>query len=483
MRAMYEPANAEGFRLKVPPLRVWPSGLNLRLPRWSTLAYLLLPLAAYAALHARANLVGKVRVRGYMVERGAAGVSALRAYSQEWPRQHVTVRAGPYAMRYTRAELGASMPTERVCARVLGLDHMGLAELDLGALWSADSRGIELPLSPVIDQTKLVMQVSELRRRVEHLPVPGMIMSDGNVLPGIPGFTIELATAVDTLANALRADELEVQLNGRSMAPPEPLRYGSETAGGFAYRMVMFETKYRTAGPAAGRAHNVEMAAAHLEGLVIPPRGELSFNAVVGERSYARGFANAKEIAARRIVDGVGGGVCQVAATLHAAAFLGGFDLPVYQPHSRPAHYIELGLDTMVSWPAQDMRIANPYPFSVRVRASARDGVLRIALEGSGKAHFVEWNTRILARVRPGTQEVLDDTLAAGESEVLQEPIDGLTVRRVRTIYLPTGPRREESMLKYPPNDRIVAVGSSSAHARPKLASSQRISRLVLDDF
>jgi vancomycin resistance protein YoaR len=478
---MYGRANRE-FRLKVPTLRGWPE-LKLRLPRWSTLAYLLLPLAAYAALHTRANLVGKVRVRGYMVERGAPGVTALRAYSQEWPRQYLTVRAGPYAMRYTRAELGASMPTERVCARILGLDRVAWTELDLASLWRADSRGLELQLSPVIAQTTLVAQMSELRRRVEHMPVPGMIMGDGNVLPGIPGFTLDLVDAVETVARALNSDQLEVELNGRSVAPPAPERYGSESVARFAYKMVTFETKYRTAGPAAGRAHNVEMAAAHLESVVIPPRGELSFNAVVGERSYARGFSNAKEIAARRIVDGVGGGVCQVAATLHAAAFLGGFDLPEYQPHSRPAHYIDFGLDTMVSWPAQDMRIANPYPFPVRVRASARDGVLRITLEGSGKAHFVDWNTRILARVRAGTQELIDDTLAADESEVIQEAIDGLTVRRVRTVYLPTGPRREESILKYPPNDRIVAVGSRSAHARSKLASSERISRLVLDDF
>jgi vancomycin resistance protein YoaR len=444
---------------------------------------MLLPMVAYAALQARENLFGKVRVRGYLVERGEAGVASLRAYSEQWPLQELTVRVGPYAVVHTRSELGASMPSERACARVLSLGFTGLSGIDLSSLWSFDDGPVELALSPVIVRSTLVFRLAELRRRVERLPVPGAIMDDGHVLAGIPGFSIDFAHAIDAVERALGSDQSEVELIGRSIPPPEPVRYGADRAVSFAYNMVTFETKYRTGGPFAGRAHNVEMAAGHLEGAVIGPGGELSFNAVVGERSYARGFAGAKEIAARRIVDGVGGGVCQVAATLHAAAFLGGFELPDYQPHSRPAHYIELGLDTMVSWPAQDMRIANPYPFPVRVHAQARDGTLRIALEGSDKPYFVEWNTRILARVKPGTQEVLDDMLPAGESEVVQQAIDGLTVRRVRTIYLPSGPRREESMLKYPPNDRIIAIGTNTSRSRRHIIPAERVSSLALEDF
>ena len=481
-RAMYGAEN-EDSRLKVPPPSMWLTGPIMRLPRWSVWSAVLLPGLFYLALNAAAYQAGKVWVRGYVVERGAAGVAALRLYGQQWPLEPVTLHVGPYAMRYTRAELGASMPVERVCTRLSSLASAGLAGIDFGTLLRFNGRGVELELFPVIVRSSLAVRLSELRKRVEHQPIAGMIMADGSVLPGIPGFTIDFANAVDAVTRALYAEQSAVQIAGRSVAPPEPVRYGSDGPGRFTYSMVSFETKYRTTGPASGRAHNVEMAAARLDSVVIAPRGELSFNAVVGERSYARGFAGAKEIAARRIVDGIGGGVCQVAATLHAAAFLGGFDLPEYQPHSRPAHYIELGLDTMVSWPAQDMRIANPYPFPVRVRALARDGSLRITLEGAAKANFVEWSTRILSRVKPGVQQVIDDSLAPGESEVVQEAIDGLTVRRVRTIYLPTGPHREEAVLKYPPNDRIIAIGSNSGRTRRHAHQNERISRLMLDDF
>ncbi|MET0385401.1 MAG: VanW family protein [Polyangiales bacterium] len=422
---------------------------------------LLLPLAVYALVRGGIDLMGEVRVRGVAVTRDEAGVAAVRALAGRWRDEVIAIRLGPYGVRYTRAELGAQLPTDAVCARLSKLGRSGDFSTDLATLWRSRGAGIELGLAPAIDQALLSARISDLRHRLERPPVPAMILADGRTVNGIPGFTIDFADAIATMEQAIRGDLTSVTLKVRSVEPPNPVLYGND-GGRFARSMIGYETKYRTEGAAAGRAHNIEMAASKLENSVIEPGHELSFNEVVGERSYAQGFAGAKEIAYRRIVNGVGGGVCQVAATLHAAAFLGGFALTEYRPHSRPARYIDLGLDTMVSWPAQDMRIGNPYPFPVRVRARARDGVLQIWLEGSSKAYVVEWNTEVLSRAKAGMQQLRDDTLRAGESEVVQEAIDGVTIRRVRTIYLPNGPHREEATLRYPPNDQIVMVGEGT---------------------
>jgi vancomycin resistance protein YoaR len=442
---------------------------------------ILVPFVAYGALLTGIDVLGPVRVRGLYVQRTQAGLDGLRGAAERWRQVQIALYAGSYVALYTRAELGATLPVERSIAKLWGLGRTGALGADLVSLWTSHSGGIDLALPPSIDGNTLADRLSALRRRVERPPVPGMVLADGSKLPGIPGITIDFAAAVDQVERALRDDAREVRLEARVVQPPAAVGYDLAAAGAFSVTLVAYETRYRTGGMQAGRAHNIELAVERLDGAVIPPGGELSFNKVVGERSFAKGFAGAKEIAARRIVDGVGGGVCQVAATLHAAAFLAGFALPEYRPHSRPAHYIDLGLDTMVSWPQQDMRIANVYPFPVRVRAHASDGALRISLEGAGKAHLVEWSTRILSRTKPGVQEILDSTLGAGEREELQDAIDGLTVRRVRTVYLPSGPRREEDTLRYPPNDRIVAVGTASG--RRALSARARRTSLDYADF
>jgi vancomycin resistance protein YoaR len=446
---------------------------------WLVMAACPVPMLTFASLQAGANLFGEIRVNGQPVPRGRAGVEALSIYARDWQNAAFAVQAGPYIVHQTRSELGASLPIERQAARLGRLGRTGNLSADLGALWASRSGGLELTLTPVIDRTALAPRVAELRRELERLPVPGAILADGSSMQGIPGLTIDFEPAIDRLERALRSGMSQVSLPARSVPPPESRVYAPADANTFAYGMVEFATKYRSSGAASGRAQNIELAAQRLDYAVIPPGGVLSFNSQVGERTYAHGFSGAKEIAGRRIVDGVGGGVCQVAATLHAAAFLGGFDLPEYRPHSRPAHYISLGLDAMVAWPNQDMRIGNPYPFAVRVRTHAAQGLLQIRIEGAAKPHLVEWSTEIVAREKASAQQILDDSLPSGETALLQEAIDGVSVRRVRTVYLPTGPRREESLLRYPANDRLVAVGTS----RTIRDDSWRGSHRLVEDF
>ena len=66
----------------------------------------------------------------------------------------------------------------------------------------------------------------------------------------------------------------------------------------------------------------------------------------------------------------------------------------------------------------------------------------------------------------------------------VKEAIDGLTVSRKRTIYLPTGPSVEEKILRYPPNDRIIAVSRSEGGDEVYSSSSLKaLQELGMEDF
>lgn len=445
------------------------------------------PLLIVVLLRAGVDLFGTVRVGGIPVERNADGMSDLQLHAERWMQTVVTVHVGPYLARATRRHFGAMLPLKPVRVSLLSLGRSGNPLADLVDLWTSRGDGLNLPWQPELDRTTLTQRVQEIRDRLERPPVAGVLLANGAELPGTPGLSINIMSALDKLSRSLVRGDSDVKLDVLRIEPQAAIPYTRERArnGEYAYTLAEFTTKYRTGRARAGRVHNIELAVRAIDGYVLEPGAELSFNEVVGKRSYERGFEAANEIANRRIVRGVGGGVCQVAATLHAAAFLAGFALPEYRPHSRPAKYIELGLDTMVSWPQQDMRIANVYPFPVRVRASAEDGTLQVRLEGAGKAHPVEWSKQVLSRTRPGVQEVEDADLAPGERQLIQEAIDGVTLLRKRTIYLPSGPKVEESVLRYPPNDRIVAVGGDGfERVGPYSGASLRaLKELGLEDF
>lgn len=232
------------------------------------------------------------------------------------------------------------------------------------------------------------------------------------------------------------------------------------------------ETGYRRWGNYHGRARNVERAAELLDGAVIAPGEVLSFNDRVGPRTLRAGFRRAPVILGGEMTDGVGGGVCQVASTLHAAAWDGGLEIVEHRPHSRPSTYVRMGLDATVVYPQVDLKIRNPFHFPVRISAHAAGGELVVQIVGAERPREVESELRVLSRHGYAERRVEDPTLPAGTVEVTQEGILGATIERVRVIREGETATTELDVVRYPPTPRIVRVGTGAPSAGAALLAS-----------
>ncbi len=124
-----------------------------------------------------------------------------------------------------------------------------------------------------------------------------------------------------------------------------------------------------------GRRANVALAARVIDGVVVEPGAEFSFNRVVGERTTEAGYVDARVIVDGRNQPGLAGGICQVSSTLYNAALLAGMEITERHAHSRPVPYLPPGRDATVAYGSLDLRFTNPLDFPVTVRAG---------LEGSG---------------------------------------------------------------------------------------------------
>jgi vancomycin resistance protein YoaR len=230
----------------------------------------------------------------------------------------------------------------------------------------------------------------------------------------------------------------------------------TEVTSAFERTLGDASTRFRTRGAYRGRAVNVELAAKLLDGAVIAPGAELSFDAVVGERTAERGFRNAPVIANGELRRGIGGGVCQVASTLHLASLRSGLEVVEHRTHTLPSSYLDPGLDARIAWGTQDYRVRNPHPFAVRVRASAAEGRLAVVIEGA-EARRHEVRTELVRELPADERVVIDPTLPAGETVVESEGRDGLVVRVV--IVDPEG-RTTSTLHRYAPSARVVRRGA-----------------------
>lgn len=413
------------------------------------------PLGLWLDLQSDARTLPGLRVAGARLPPTATPAVSLAPRAEALLESELGLSAGPVVVVRSRRGLGLSVDLEALSDELLAIAHQGALVADLEQ-WHAASRGrIDRPWPLAVDRRAVARAVTDLALEVDRDPTAALFHSNGATTQHAEaGFTLDRGRAAEAIARALvdpavSVLELPVEAVDAPVPPPPPPRQA------FGTLLASYTTRFRRAG---GRGHNVRLAAENLDGAILAPGGELSFNGLVGARDLRSGFRVAPEIVRGEMVDGVGGGTCQVASTLHAAAFHGGLDVLEHTPHSRPAGYVPLGLDATVVWPDRDLVLRNPHGFPILVRARTDGRSLSIDLLGAGPAPAVTISRRVLARQDYQDRVVEDSSIPMGEEVVSQRGIPGFTVERVRTIDRGIGPERERQILRYPPTDRIVRI-------------------------
>ncbi|MBL8720965.1 MAG: VanW family protein [Myxococcales bacterium] len=318
---------------------------------------------------------------------------------------------------------------------------------------------LALPLALVLDGKRALAAVASLKDDLDQPPEDAKIDIDKRtVVKEVPGIRLDAYRTLAALDGALAKGDDKALLAAEPVAPQvTAAALGNVDLGD---TIGYFETKYATDHKHADRTYNLRIAASKLTGKVILPGETFDFNAVVGPRDEAHGYRLAKVISDGELVDGIGGGTCQVAGTLHGAALFAGLEVVQRQPHTRPSYYIKMGLDAAVAYPHVTLRLKNPFPFPVVLRETVAGGTVRAEILGPKRSHLVTF-VRKIDDIIPFTERVvLDGRLPKGTKVVTQRGIPGFKVRRYRIVRDGSNAIREKSVDTYPPTTQIVHVGT-----------------------
>lgn len=185
------------------------------------------------------------------------------------------------------------------------------------------------------------------------------------------------------------------------------------------------------------RSHNIALAAQKINGLVLMPGEQFSFNGVVGKRSAQTGFKTAKVYQGGEIVDGIGGGICQVSTTLYNAVLYADLNIVYRTNHSMPVSYVPSGRDATVSYGSIDFKFSNNQGYPVKLGCTASSGRLTCTVYGIKLQNKkVEITTQTVSTTPFSVKEIEDDTLQAGKRKVKQAGSAGSVVDTFKTVYI-----------------------------------------------
>jgi len=331
------------------------------------------------------------------------------------------------------------------------------------ALRRAAAAGQVLLFTPFsYDRSAMEAFFTQLKQTVDKPATPARLdLLRRQVVPSTDGRLLDVAASIAAAERAILAGRDEVRLSVETVKPSQT----TEDLADLSLSKVLgwYETSFVDHGKFAYRAHNLKMGASKITGIVLLPNRDFSFNLVVGPRTTKEGYRMAPVISLGELVDDIGGGMCQIASTIFAAAFFAGLDIVDFKVHTQVSHYIDLGLDATVVYPNVDLILRNPYPFPVAIRMDVSRGRVRAEILGREKPYAkVGFERKIVGEVPFATAMRPDDQLVRGTFKLDQRGQKGYHVRRRRIFFDEQGVevKSETWSLYYPPATMIIREGT-----------------------
>lgn len=143
-----------------------------------------------------------------------------------------------------------------------------------------------------------------------------------------------------------------------------------------------------------GRKNNIRKACKALNGLVLMPGEQISYNALLGERTKENGYEQAPAYANGKVVQEYGGGICQVSSALYYCSLLSNLQIDQRSNHTFQVSYLPPGYDATVSWGSPDLKITNNREYPIRISAEVIDDKeLSFSIWGTDDGTYVKMTT------------------------------------------------------------------------------------------
>lgn len=243
----------------------------------------------------------------------------------------------------------------------------------------------------------------------------------------------EIHPHVDGVEFAISIDEVKTMLQEKQEKYTIPLKITkpkvtTDSLGDEAFpnRIATYSTKYSTAD--VNRTTNIKISVNKINGVVLLPGEEFSYNKVLGPRTPQAGYKLGAAYIGGKVVSDYGGGVCQTSSTLYNAVLLSNLEITSRTSHYFAAAYVPVSRDATVYWPSLDFKFKNNRNYPIKIKASTSNGVINVEIFGITEEsdYEVELQSYVTSYIPYNTEYKDDNTLPEGKEVVEQAGTNGI---------------------------------------------------------
>lgn len=291
------------------------------------------------------------------------------------------------------------------------------------------------------NKAKISAYVSKIAAEVDREAVEERFQLKGERLasfsPAQDGLKLNKERAIVGIGESLFEPSLPREISLEAVIIPSP---PSPEVNPLGIKDLLGEGVTNFRGSAKGRVDNIVLASSLLNGILIGPGEEFSFNHYLGEVEPETGYSTAYVIREGRTILGTGGGVCQVSTTLFRAALNAGLPILKRTAHAYRVHYYEppVGFDATVYAPSVDLVFRNNAPGHILIQSYAyvpsTTLIFRIYGTNDGRGVTIQGPFIAWEKEPPSPEYIDDPALPKGETKQIDWAAWGADVTVKRTV-------------------------------------------------
>ncbi|MDR0949776.1 MAG: VanW family protein [Lachnospiraceae bacterium] len=228
------------------------------------------------------------------------------------------------------------------------------------------------------------------------------------IIPGQTGYKLDVESSIDLVYQYLTS-----QWDGTTCRIP--LSVGVETPRGSFEELSLVqdvlgkcETSFTTSGVA--RSANVTNGCALVNGTLLYPGEEFSTYDAVAPFTEQNGYYMAGSYLNGRVVDSLGGGICQVSTTLYDAVLDAELEVTERHNHSMIVNYVEPSADAAIAESSgKDFRFVNNTQYPIYIEGYIKNKQIYFNIYGHETRdpnRVVTYESEILETILPTTEAI-----------------------------------------------------------------------------
>lgn len=366
--------------------------------------------------------VDEVNVSGMNKEEAK---EAVNQYFEEKAEEKITLSVEGETLEVTREDLGVAWDNPDVIDSALSLGKSGNVVVRYKSIKDLQFHNKVYELSYRGDEKKIENIVSEkctkYNKKAKNLGLKKTGLGF-EIIEGAQGVEVDEPQAAKKLLAFLeeeyKGENVTVEIPTRITEP----KGSAEELGKIKDVLGSFQTSYKTSS--ADRCQNIKTGAKHINGTVLYPGETFSTYEYVNPFTVENGYAMAGSYLNGKVVDSLGGGICQVSSTLYNAVLQAELEVVERSPHSMMVSYVQPSADAAIAGTYKDFKFKNSTDAPIYIEGYASD---------SKQVTFTIYGqeTRPSGRKIKYVNKVLESTPAV--TQLVADPGQGIGYRHVES--------------------------------------------------